>query len=63
MSNAEFVQPLSDTVMNMTEDKLTDFQKLVSGIPDLIRLTFGEPGFNVDQRIKDRMIQSINENN
>lgn len=63
MSNAEFVQPLSDTVMNMTEDKLTDFQKLVSGIPDLIRLTFGEPGFNVDQRIKDRMIQAINENN
>lgn len=62
MSNSEFVQPLSDMVLNMPEDHLTEFQKMVSSIPDLVRLTFGEPGFDTDAAVKQQMIESIETN-
>ncbi|MBM7617175.1 aminotransferase [Weissella uvarum] len=63
MSENEFVQPLSRMVTNITEDQLTDFQKMVSGIPDLVRLTFGEPGFDVDDTIKRAIVEAVEDNN
>ncbi|KRN75487.1 hypothetical protein IV73_GL000656 [Weissella kandleri] len=58
----DFIQPINQTVAAMTIDGLTGFQKQLSGLDDLVYLTFGEPGFNVDERIKQTMIQAIKDN-
>ncbi|MFL1696195.1 aminotransferase class I/II-fold pyridoxal phosphate-dependent enzyme [Weissella kandleri] len=55
----DFIQPINQTVKAMTIDGLTGFQKKLSGLDDLVYLTFGEPGFNVDDRVKQTMIQAI----
>lgn len=63
MTQNEFVQPLNTKVTSLVPDGLTGFQKQVRDIPDLLRLTFGEPGFNVDDNIKNAVIASIANNN
>ncbi|MDN6899626.1 aminotransferase class I/II-fold pyridoxal phosphate-dependent enzyme [Oenococcus sicerae] len=50
MSN--FILPLNTTVDNLKRDPILDFQANIRDIDDLIQLTFGEPGFAVDDRIK-----------
>ncbi len=50
MSN--FILPLNKTVDNLRRDPILDFQAKIRNIDDLIQLTFGEPGFTVDDRIK-----------
>ncbi|HEY4399798.1 MAG TPA: aminotransferase class I/II-fold pyridoxal phosphate-dependent enzyme [Lactobacillaceae bacterium] len=57
MSN--FVQPLNPVVTQMAADKLLDFQLQVRDIPNLVRLTFGEPGFAVDERIKQALYAAV----
>ncbi|MBJ7636003.1 aspartate aminotransferase [Weissella confusa] len=63
MIKKDFIQPLNPIVTNLAPDGLLDFQKAVRDIPDLVRLTFGEPGFNVDDAIKERIIESVREDN
>ncbi|TPF02827.1 aspartate aminotransferase [Weissella paramesenteroides] len=63
MTKNEFVQPLNPKVTSLAADGLIGFQKKVRDIPDLLRLTFGEPGFNVDDAIKDAVISSIANDN
>ena len=63
MIKKDFLQPLNPIVTNLAPDGLLDFQKAVRDIPDLVRLTFGEPGFNVDDAIKERIIESVREDN
>ena len=63
MIKKDFIQPLNPIVTNLAPDGLLDFQLAVRDIPDLVRLTFGEPGFNVDDAIKARIIQSVQEDN
>lgn len=57
-------QPLTinPIVKNMAPDKLLGFQKEISQIPDVLKLTFGEPGFNVADSIKQAAIKSIEAN-
>ncbi len=50
MSN--FILPLNNTVDSLKRDPILDFQAKIRDIDDLIQLTFGEPGFAVDDRIK-----------
>ncbi|WP_273705201.1 aminotransferase class I/II-fold pyridoxal phosphate-dependent enzyme [Leuconostoc mesenteroides] len=52
-------QPFNSIVLDMAPDKLLDFQLKVRDIPDILRLTFGEPGFAVDERIKQATIDAI----
>ncbi|MDR3189600.1 MAG: aminotransferase class I/II-fold pyridoxal phosphate-dependent enzyme [Lactobacillaceae bacterium] len=59
----DFIQPLNPIVTGMEMDGLTLFQESVRGIPDLIKLTYGEPGFNVAEPIKDAIIESVQDNN
>ncbi|MCM0583348.1 aminotransferase class I/II-fold pyridoxal phosphate-dependent enzyme [Weissella diestrammenae] len=54
-----FIQPLNTRVTEMTMDGLTNFQKRISGIKDIVRLTFGEPGFPVDDVVKSAIIESV----
>jgi aminotransferase len=54
-----FIQPINPTVSAMADDKLLNFQMAVRDIPGLIRLTFGEPGFAVDDRIKNALHESV----
>lgn len=63
MIKKDFIQPLNPIVTNLAPDGLLDFQLAVRDIPDLVRLTFGEPGFNVDDAIKARILQSVQEDN
>ena len=63
MVKENFIQPLNPIVTNMEPDGLLAFQLAVRDIPNLVRLTFGEPGFNVHDAIKDRIIESIREDN
>lgn len=63
MTQNEFVQPLNTKITNLAPDGLTGFQKQVRDIPDLLRLTFGEPGFDVDENIKEAVMSSIANNN
>lgn len=58
----EFVQPINQTVQAMTIDGLTGFQKKIAGIEDLVYLTFGEPGFNIEDSIKDAVIAGVKNN-
>lgn len=58
----EFVQPINQTVQAMTIDGLTGFQKKIAGIEDLVYLTFGEPGFNIEDSIKDAVIDGVKNN-
>ena len=46
----------------MAPDKLLNFQKTVRDIPGVLKLTFGEPGFDVDERIKAAATEAINNN-
>lgn len=46
----------------MTIDGLTGFQKKIAGIEDLVYLTFGEPGFNIEDSIKDAVIDGVKNN-
>jgi len=59
----DFVQPLNPSVTNMAVDGLTTFQNSVSNIEGIVRLTFGEPGFNVDDAVKNAIINSVEDNN
>ncbi len=58
-----YVQPLNPIVTGMEQDGLTSFQEEIRDIPDLVRLTFGEPGFNVADSIKARIIESVRDDN
>jgi aminotransferase len=62
MTRENFIQPLNPIVTNLAPDGLLDFQLAVRDIPDLVRLTFGEPGFNVADPIKERIVQSVRDN-
>jgi aminotransferase len=62
MANNHFIQPLNPIVTDLAPDGLLDFQLAVRDIPDLVRLTFGEPGFDVADPIKERIIQSVRDN-
>ncbi|GMA70613.1 aminotransferase [Leuconostoc litchii] len=55
-------QSFNDIVLNMAPDKLLNFQLKVRDIPDILRLTFGEPGFAVDERIKKAAIDAVSNN-
>lgn len=59
----EFNQLLNPIVTNLAPDGLTNFQRIISDIPGIVRLTFGEPGFDADARIKNAVIASVEENN
>jgi len=63
MVKENFIQPLNPIVTNMEPDGLLAFQLAVRDIPDLIRLTFGEPGFNVHDAIKESIIESVRSDN
>lgn len=60
MTNLE--QSLNPTITAMAPDKLLNFQKTVRDIPGVLKLTFGEPGFDVDERIKVAATEAINNN-
>ncbi|MGX7051931.1 aminotransferase class I/II-fold pyridoxal phosphate-dependent enzyme [Leuconostoc palmae] len=55
-------QPLNSIITSMAPDKLLSFQKTISEIPGILKLTFGEPGFSVDERIKIAAKKAIDEN-
>lgn len=59
----EFNQLLNPIVTNLAPDGLTNFQRIISDIPGIVRLTFGEPGFDADARIKNAVIASVEDNN
>ncbi|KRN33289.1 L-aspartate aminotransferase [Weissella halotolerans DSM 20190] len=62
MDKQEFVQALNPVVTKMPLDRLVGFQSDIRSIPDLVYLTFGEPGFNTAEPIKETMIQAIRDN-
>lgn len=57
-----FIQPLNPLITEMAPDKLLAFQKTVRDIPDILKLTLGEPGFSVDERIKTAATEALNNN-
>lgn len=59
----DFNQLLNPIVTNLAPDGLTEFQRIIRDIPDVLQLTFGEPGFNADERIKAAVINSVEEDN
>ncbi|MEE8831153.1 MAG: aminotransferase class I/II-fold pyridoxal phosphate-dependent enzyme [Leuconostoc gelidum] len=54
------IQPLNTIITEMAPDKLLGFQKAVRDIPGILKLTLGEPGFSVDERIKKAAVEAIN---
>lgn len=58
----EFTPLLNSNITAMAPDKLLGFQEKVRDIPDLVRLTLGEPGFDVDERIKKAAINAVEQN-
>ncbi|WP_367370748.1 aminotransferase class I/II-fold pyridoxal phosphate-dependent enzyme [Leuconostoc carnosum] len=52
-------QPLNPIITNMAPDKLLNFQQTVRDIPGVLKLTLGEPGFDVDDRIKQAATDAI----
>lgn len=56
---SHFNQLLNPIVTNLEPDGLTEFQRTIRDIPDLLQLTFGEPGFEADDRIKSAIIESV----
>lgn len=55
-------QPLNPIITNMAPDKLLNFQQTVRDIPGVLKLTLGEPGFDVDDRIKQAATDAITNN-
>lgn len=53
-------QSLNPIIADMAPDQLLGFQEKVRDIPGVLKLTFGEPGFAVDDRIKAAAIDAIN---
>ncbi|APX72410.1 aminotransferase class I/II-fold pyridoxal phosphate-dependent enzyme [Companilactobacillus allii] len=51
----KLVKPLGD-------DKILEFNAAISGIPGIVKLTLGEPDFNVPEHVKDAAIKSIEDN-
>lgn len=58
----KLTQPINSAVAEMAADKLLNFQLMIRDIPGILRLTFGEPGFDVDDKIKQATINAINHN-
>ncbi|MQS88814.1 aminotransferase class I/II-fold pyridoxal phosphate-dependent enzyme [Companilactobacillus mishanensis] len=52
----KLVKPIGD-------DKILMFNSDIAGIPGIVKLTLGEPDFNVPEHVKDAAIKSIEENN
>ncbi len=51
----ELVKPIGD-------DKILTFNSEIAGIPGIVKLTLGEPDFNVPDHVKEAAIASINDN-
>ena len=49
-------QSLNPIIADMAPDRLLGFQEKVRDIPGVLKLTFGEPGFAVDDRIKQAAV-------
>ncbi|MCW0953832.1 aminotransferase class I/II-fold pyridoxal phosphate-dependent enzyme [Weissella ceti] len=60
---SHFNQLLNPIVTNLAPDGLTEFQRTIRDIPDIVQLTFGEPGFNADARIKQAVKASVDADN
>jgi len=60
---SHFNQLLNPIVTNLAPDGLTEFQRTICDIPDIVQLTFGEPGFDADTRIKEAVKESVDANN
>ena len=58
----KLTQPINSAVAEMAADKLLNFQLMIRDIPGILRLTFGEPGFDVDDKIKQATIDAVNGN-
>lgn len=52
-------QPLNPIITDLAPDRLLGFQAQVRDIPGILKLTFGEPGFAVDERIKAAAVAAI----
>lgn len=52
-------QSLNPIIADMAPDRLLGFQEKVRDIPGVLKLTFGEPGFAVDDRIKQAAVAAI----
>ncbi|MFD1471924.1 aminotransferase class I/II-fold pyridoxal phosphate-dependent enzyme [Companilactobacillus mishanensis] len=52
----KLVKPIGD-------DKILMFNSDIAGIPGIVKLTLGEPDFNVPEHVKDAAVKSIEENN
>lgn len=55
----KLTQPINSAVAEMAADKLLNFQLMIRDIPGILRLTFGEPGFDVDDKIKQATIDAV----
>jgi aminotransferase len=53
---------ISENVQNIEISGIRKFFNKVAKIPDAISLTVGQPDFPVPQRIKEAMIEAINDN-
>jgi Aspartate/tyrosine/aromatic aminotransferase len=51
----KLVRPIGD-------DKILMFNSEIAGIPGIVKLTIGEPDFNVPDHVKDAAIESIKDN-
>lgn len=53
---------VSETIKNMPMSGIRGFDNKISNIPGILKLTLGEPDFNVPEHIKEAAIQGIKDN-
>ncbi len=56
------IPALNPEVTEIPADKLLGFQASIQGIDDLVYLTFGEPGFDTPEAVKQATIKGIEDN-
>ena len=53
---------VNETIAPMGRSQIREFAEKFAKIPGLVKLTLGEPDFNVPEHVKDAAIESIKEN-
>ncbi|MFC6201243.1 pyridoxal phosphate-dependent aminotransferase [Lactiplantibacillus nangangensis] len=57
-----FRDDLNDTIAQIQVSTIRQFDEEVSAIPDMVKLTLGEPDFNTPQHVKDAAKAAIDQN-
>ncbi len=57
---ADVSQRFNHEVYNIAVSLIRKFDERVSSIPDILKLTLGEPDFNTPEHVKNRVSKQLN---